>query len=85
MDKLVDSLGIKDATDADAQAFYNKNKAQFNVPERVKVSHILIETNPETIKRKIADADKTANLSVADIDKKVQEEVRNSSMVNVSK
>ncbi|MBR2068617.1 MAG: peptidylprolyl isomerase [Candidatus Gastranaerophilales bacterium] len=75
MDKLVNSLGISDATDAEAQAFYNKNKAQFNMPERAMVSHILIETNPEAIKRKIADADKSAKLSTTDIEKKVKEEV----------
>ena len=75
MDKLVESLGVKETTDAEAQAFYNKNKAQFNLPERALVSHILIETNPEAIKRKIADADKSAKLSPSEIDKKVKEEV----------
>ena len=76
MDKLVSSLNIKDATDSEAQAFYNKNKERFNMPERVMASHILIDTNPESIKRKIADADKEAKLSTSDIDKKVAEEVQ---------
>ena len=75
MDKLVTLLGAKEASDAEVQAFYNKNKERFNMPERIKVSHILIETNPETIKRNITDADKNASLSKADIDKKVSEEV----------
>jgi parvulin-like peptidyl-prolyl isomerase len=75
MGKLIKTLDIKEATDKDALDFYNKNKAQFTVPERVKVSHILIETNPEAIKRKIAEADKTASMSTIDIDNKVKEEV----------
>lgn len=75
MDKLVQSLNIKEATDAEALKFYNENKAQFQMPERVQVSHILINANPEDVKRQIADADKEANLSTADIDSKVAAEV----------
>ena len=75
MDKLVNSLGIKEATDSEAQAFYNKHKENFNMPERVMASHILIDTNPASIKRNIADADKTGSLSGSEIDKKVKEEI----------
>lgn len=75
MDKLVSQLNVKSVTDSDAQSFYNKNKEQFSVPERALVMHILFETNPDAIRRKITDADKNANLSTLDIDKKVKEEV----------
>lgn len=74
LDKLVKALNIKDATDADAQKFYNQNKEQFNLPERVMASHILIDTNAESIKRQIADADKNASLSIEELEKKVREE-----------
>ncbi len=72
--KLVKALNVKEATDSDAQKFYNQNKEQFNMPERVMASHILIDTNAESIKRQIADADKGAKLSISDIEKKVREE-----------
>ena len=74
MDKLISSLGVKDASDSEAQAFYNKNKDKFNMPERVRVSHILIETSPEAIKRQIADSDKEGNMSMANINEKAKEE-----------
>ena len=73
--KLIDSLGAKEATDAEAEKYYKQNKAQFAVPERVRVSHILFDTNAENIKRKITDADKEAKLSSANIDEKVKNEV----------
>ncbi len=75
MDKLMALIYDKPVTDADAQKYYNENKAQFQMPETVLVSHILIDTNPESIKRKITDDDKEAKLSAADIDSKVKAEV----------
>lgn len=75
MEKLVKTLGVKEASDADAMKFYNQNKAQFNLPERVKCSHILIDADADSIKRKMVDADKEAKLSSIDIDSRVKEEV----------
>lgn len=75
LEKLVNSLASSKVTDAEIQKFYSQNKAQFNLPERVQASHILINVNPEDVKRQITDADKEAKLSTADIDTKVKEEV----------
>jgi peptidyl-prolyl cis-trans isomerase C len=48
IDKLMDAEagdnGLK-ATEADAKKFYDENKAQFNSPEQVKASHILLKTD----------------------------------------
>jgi len=83
IDKLVNQLAIKDASEGEAKDFYNKNKQMFMMPERVKVSHILFDTNPETIKRNIAEADKSVSLSSADINKKVQDEIaRKETVIN---
>ena len=38
--------GPQEVNDADAQAFYNENKANFEQPEQVKASHILIQVSP---------------------------------------
>ena len=73
--KLIDSLGAKEASDSEVEKYYKQNKAQFTMPERIKVSHILFDTNPESLKRKITDADKEAKLSSANIDAKVKEEI----------
>ncbi len=76
IEKLAKTLKRKPVTDADAQKYYNFNKQKFNTPERVRVSHILIDTNPENIRRNITDADKDAKMSSEEIDKKVKEEVQ---------
>ncbi len=75
MDKLVSSLNADKVTDGEIERFYRQNKAQFNQPERIQVAHILIDVNPDSIKRQIADADKDGKLSNADIESKVKEEV----------
>lgn len=75
MEKLVKSLPKQKVTDTQAQKFYKENKFQFILPERVRVSHILIDTNEQSIRRIITDADKDAKLSQAEIDKKVKDEV----------
>ena len=75
-EKLVQQLGVKEVTDSEAQTFYNKNKEKFNLPERARVSHILINTDYETIKRNITDADKTAKLSSSEIETKAKQEVQ---------
>ncbi len=75
MDKLVDSITTKKITDNDVKKFYNQNKAQFSVPERVKFSQIFISYNENDIKRQITEADKEAQLSSANIDQKVKEQM----------
>ncbi len=75
INKLVEATANVSVSDNDVKDFYNQNKAQFNYPQRVRASHILIEANPEMIRKTIIDADKDGKLSAADINKKVQEEL----------
>ena len=75
VDKLASAISDTSVSDKEVKDFYNENKAQFNFPERVRASHILIEANAELIKKSIIDADKDGKLSAADIDKKVKEEL----------
>ena len=75
INKLVEATANVSVSDNDVKDFYNQNKAQFNYPQRVRASHILIEANPEMIRKNIIDADKDGKLSAADINKKVQEEL----------
>ena len=74
--KLLDQLNVTKVSDKDAQKYYNNNKDKFNFPDRILVSHILIDTSAENIRRKIIDADKDAKLSNAQIDEKVKQEVQ---------
>lgn len=76
MDKLVHQLGAKEASDSEAQKYYNANKARFTHPELVEASHILIAINPALIKQEITDADKDAKLSQSEIEAKVKEEIK---------
>lgn len=73
--KLLEQLNVKKTTPKDAQNYYNKNKSKFDLPERILVSHILIDTNEDNIKRKIVDEDKNGKLSNEQINSKVKEEV----------
>lgn len=72
IDKLVSATSDTKISDKEIADFYNKNKASFNRPERVKASHILIEANPDKIKQEIIEADKNGKLSAAEIEKKVK-------------
>lgn len=74
--KLLDQLNVTKVSDKDAQKYYNNNKEKFNFPDRILVSHILIDTSAENIRRKVIDADKDAKLSNAQIDEKVKQEVQ---------
>ena len=81
--KLLDQLNVTKVSDKDAQKYYNNNKDKFNFPDRILVSHILIDTSAENIRRKVIDADKDAKLSNAQIDEKVkQEEQKQKDLLN---
>ena len=73
--KLVDSIANIKISDSDAQNFYKQNKAEFMLPERVLASHILFDTNIESIKKAITSGDKDAKLSQAEIEKKAKEDL----------
>ena len=75
MDKLVASVEKYKITDADAKNYYNKNKKQFNFPDRVRASHILIEGNPDKIRREIIENDKQGYLTREEIEAQVQEKM----------
>lgn len=74
-EKLVNSLVKVKITDSDVQKFYKQNKSEFTTPERVLASHILFDTNIESIKRAIVAADKEAKLSQEEVDKKAKEDL----------
>jgi peptidyl-prolyl cis-trans isomerase C len=49
-EKLVDrQIGKVDINDAEALAFYKENEADYNTPEQVKASHILIKPDPNIV------------------------------------
>lgn len=75
IDKLIDKIDSSKVTDKEVKDFYNKNKAMFNFPERVRASHILIEVNPAQIKQEIVSQDKKGTLTSDEINKKTQEAV----------
>jgi len=76
MEKLINSLGIGEVSDKEIEKYYKENKKNFDLPERVHVKHILIDTNLDSVKRKIADADKEAKLSSTNIDEKAAQQVK---------
>lgn len=75
IDKLINQLDKSKITDNDVKKFYNDNKAQFDLPQRVQVSHILFNTNENEVKKAIVEADKNAKLSQEEIEKQTKEEV----------
>ena len=75
INKLLEATSNVSVSDKEVKDFYKQNEKQFDYPQRVRASHILIEANPEMIKKAIIDADKDGKLSAADIDKKVKEEM----------
>ncbi|HIS53777.1 TPA: peptidylprolyl isomerase [Candidatus Galligastranaerophilus gallistercoris] len=77
IDKLIEATQSTKISENDVKDFYNKNKAAFNYPERVRASHILIEANPAQIKQEIIAQDKKGELTADDIDKKVKEAMDN--------
>ncbi len=75
IDKLINLTGSTKVSDKEIKDFYNKNKASFNYPERVRASHILIKVNPAQIKQEIINQDKKGELTSEEINKRTQAEV----------
>jgi len=62
-DKTIEAQGQNyvRANQQEAQAYYQKNKARFEYPERRKVSHLLITINDDFVENKRAQAEKRIN------------------------
>jgi peptidyl-prolyl cis-trans isomerase C len=60
-EKLMETAaGGTDVNDADALAYYEENKADFNTPEQVQASHILIKVEPSATEEEKAAAKEKA-------------------------
>lgn len=77
VDKLIEATKSTKVSEKEVKDFYNQNKKDFNYPERVRASHILIEVNPAQIKQEIISQDKKGELTSDEINKKTQEVVDN--------
>lgn len=75
INKLVDSIADTKVSDAEVKDYYNKNKSQFNYPDRVRASHILISASPDEIRQSIIDRDKKGELNAAQLEEKVNSEL----------
>ncbi len=73
--KLVESVEKINITTEDCKKYYNANKKQFNYPDRVRASHILIEANVDKIRQDIINQDKFGKLDAAAIEAKVKEKM----------
>lgn len=69
MDKLMAAEMKETVTDEDAKKFYDENPQQFEQPEQVEASHILVKVEPEAT----ADAKAEAKKKAEDLLKKVKE------------
>ena len=76
MKKLAESLGTVEVSDADAKKFYNENIKKFQMPERVRASHILIAINPEEITEIVKSDENNKSLDEKAIKAKVDEEIK---------
>lgn len=75
MKKLVEQLGVKPTTDAEAKKFYNEHPQQFKYPDKVRASHILISANPTEIAENLKKDIRYKNATEAEITAKVNEEL----------
>ncbi len=75
INKLVEEVADVKVSDKEVKEYYVKNKSQFNFPDRVRASHILITSNPEQIRQEIITKDKKGALSAAQVDEKVNDEL----------
>lgn len=73
--KLVNSVEKINITTEDCKKYYNANKKQFNYPDRVRASHILIEANPDKFRQDIINQDKFGKLDAKAIEAKVNEKM----------
>ena len=73
--KLVDTLQKVNISDKDIEKFYKQNIKDFNYPERVKSSHILISADPVQIKDLIMTKPENKNIKKDELDKKIKEEL----------
>jgi len=60
-------------TEADARAFYDKNKARYDVPEQVRASHILIKTGAQDPNTDPNEAKAQAKAKAEDLLKQIKE------------
>ncbi len=82
MQKLANSVGKINITDADCKKFYNKNIDKFKHGEQVRASHILIAANPYQIqeeikaksKKEISEKDLKAQVEAVMAEKKAEAE-----------
>ncbi len=73
--KLVESVEKINITTEDCKKYYNANKKQFNYPDRVRASHILIEANTDKFRQDVINQDKFGKLDAAAIEAKVKEKM----------
>lgn len=73
--KLVNSVEKINITEADCKKYYNANKKQFNYPDRVRASHILIEANEDKFRQDVINQDKFGKLDASAIEAKVKEKM----------
>lgn len=73
--KLVESVEKINITTEDCKKYYNANKKQFNYPDRVRASHILIEANANKFRQDVINEDKFGKLSATEIEAKIKEKM----------
>lgn len=73
--KLVESVEKINITEEDCKKYYNAHKKQFNYPDRVRASHILIEANPDKFRQDIINQDKFGKLDAKAIEAKIAEKM----------
>lgn len=72
---LVDQISIINITEEATKKFYNSNIEQFKYPDKVRASHILISADPERIKEQILAKEENKDMSDADVQKAVKQEI----------
>ena len=73
--KLVDQISMVNVTEEATKKFYNSNLEQFRYPDKVRASHILISADPERIKEQILAKEENKNMTDAEVQKAVQNEI----------
>ena len=73
--KLIDDVKKVSISDSEAEKFYKTNINMFKHSERVKASHILVAANKDEIRSLIMADASNKNLSSAQIDQKVKEDL----------